>query len=136
MKTEKFFTHPIGVFIAAIVATFLWGSAFPFIKLSYAELGIQPQEVGEQILFAGYRFLLSGVMLLLFFKVLGKDMSFKKGTGKQLIQIGLFQTFLQYICFLNKNSEGASSNELRSKNVTRKRNNFSSLFMGHIKKTL
>ncbi len=26
-------------------------------------------------------------------------MSFKKGTGKQLIQIGLFQTFLQYICF-------------------------------------
>lgn len=55
MKTEKFFTHPIGVFIAAIVATFLWGSAFPFIKLSYAELGIQPQEVGEQILFAGYR---------------------------------------------------------------------------------
>ncbi|MEC2470246.1 EamA family transporter, partial [Bacillus thuringiensis] len=22
MKTEKFFTHPIGVFIAAIVATF------------------------------------------------------------------------------------------------------------------
>lgn len=78
MKTEKFFTHPIGVFIAAIVATFLWGSAFPFIKLSYAELGIQPQEVGEQILFAGYRFLLSGVMLLLFFKVLGKDMSFKR----------------------------------------------------------
>ncbi|MFB6729305.1 DMT family transporter [Bacillus mobilis] len=99
MKTEKFFTHPIGVLIAAIVATFLWGSAFPFIKLSYAELGIQPQEVGEQILFAGYRFFLSGVMLLLFFKVLGKDMSFKKGTGKQLVQIGLFQTFLQYICF-------------------------------------
>ncbi len=26
-------------------------------------------------------------------------MSFKKGTGKQLVQIGLFQTFLQYICF-------------------------------------
>ena len=39
-------------------SNFLWGSAFPFIKLSYAELGIQPQEVGEQILFAGYRFLL------------------------------------------------------------------------------
>ncbi len=71
-EDREIFTHPIGVFIAAIVATFLWGSAFPFIKLSYAELGIQPQEVGEQILFAGYRFLLSGVMLLLFFKVLGK----------------------------------------------------------------
>lgn len=80
MKTEKFFTHPIGVFTAAIVATFM-GSAFPFIKLSYAELGIQPQEVGEQILFAGYRFFLSGVMLLFFFKLLGKDMNFKKERG-------------------------------------------------------
>ncbi len=66
----------------AIVATFLWGSAFPFIKLSYAELGIQPQEVGEQILFAGYRFFLSGVMLLFFFKALGKDMNFKKRNGE------------------------------------------------------
>ena len=75
------------------------GSAFPFIKLSYAELGIQPQEVGEQILFAGYRFFLSGVMLLFFFKLLGKDMNFKRN-GKQLVQIGLFQTFLQYICFI------------------------------------
>ena len=37
------------------------------------------------------------------------------------------------IIFLNKNAEGAGSNELRSKNVTVKRNNFPSLFMGHIK---
>ena len=81
MKTEKIFTHPIGVFISRNSSNFLWGSAFPFIKLSYVELGIQPQEVGEQILFAGYRFFLSGVMLLLFFKVLGKDMSFKKEQG-------------------------------------------------------
>ncbi|MDM5186933.1 DMT family transporter [Bacillus sp. DX4.1] len=99
MKTERFFTHPIGVFIAALAATFLWGSAFPFIKLSYTELGIQPHEVGEQILFAGYRFFLSGVMLLFFFKALGKNMYFKKETTKQLVQIGLFQTFLQYVCF-------------------------------------
>ncbi|WP_376711878.1 EamA family transporter, partial [Bacillus paralicheniformis] len=33
------------------------------------------------------------------FKVFGLILSFKKGTGKQLIQIGLFQTFLLYICF-------------------------------------
>lgn len=99
MKTEKFFTHPIGVFVSAITATFLWGSAFPFIKLSYAELGIHPDEVGEQILFAGYRFFLSGVLLLVFFKALGRNMHFKKETTKQVVQIGLFQTFLQYVCF-------------------------------------
>ena len=37
-EDREIFTHPIGVFIAAIVKNFLWGSAFPFIKLSYAEL--------------------------------------------------------------------------------------------------
>ncbi|ENQ3078707.1 DMT family transporter [Bacillus cereus] len=99
MKAERFFTHPLGVFVAALCATFLWGSAFPFIKLSYVQLDIQPHEVGEQILFAGYRFFLAGIMLLLFFKVLGRNVSFQKGTTKQLVQIGLFQTFLQYVCF-------------------------------------
>ncbi|MCP1122194.1 DMT family transporter [Bacillus sp. 3103sda1] len=99
MKTERFFTHPLGVFVAALSATFLWGSAFPFIKLSYVQLDIQPHEVGEQILFAGYRFFIAGLMLLFFLKVLGKNVSFQKGTAKQLVQIGLFQTFLQYICF-------------------------------------
>ncbi|HDX9591177.1 TPA: DMT family transporter [Bacillus pseudomycoides] len=99
MKTERFFTHPLGVFVAALCATFLWGSAFPFIKLSYVQLDIQPHEVGEQILFAGYRFFLAGIMLLFFFKVLGRNVSFQKGTTKQLVQIGLFQTFLQYVCF-------------------------------------
>lgn len=99
MKTERFFTHPLGVFVAALSATFLWGSAFPFIKLSYVQLNIQPHEVGEQILFAGYRFFLAGVMLLFFFKALGKNVSFQKDTAKQLVQIGLFQTFLQYVCF-------------------------------------
>ncbi|CAG9612273.1 hypothetical protein BACCIP111899_01446 [Bacillus rhizoplanae] len=99
MKTERFFTHPLGVFVAALSATFLWGSAFPFIKLSYVQLDIQPHEVGEQILFAGYRFFIAGLMLLFFLKVLGKNVSFQKDTAKQLVQIGLFQTFLQYICF-------------------------------------
>ncbi|WP_242220694.1 DMT family transporter [Bacillus cereus group sp. BfR-BA-01380] len=99
MRTERFFTHPFGVFVAALSATFLWGSAFPFIKLSYIQLDIQPHEVGEQILFAGYRFFLAGIMLLFFFKVLGKKVSYQKGTMKQLVQIGLFQTFLQYVCF-------------------------------------
>ena len=55
------------------------------------------------------------------------------------IMDGSFRRFIGVsilIIFLNKNAEGAGSNELRSKNVTVKRTNFSSLFMGHIKKTL
>ncbi|MFX3625527.1 MAG: DMT family transporter [Ectobacillus sp.] len=99
MRAQQFFTHPLGVFVSAVFATFLWGSAFPFIKLSYEELQIEPQEIGEQILFAGYRFLLAGIMIVAFFTILGKSMVFKAKTAGEIIKIGLFQTFLQYVCF-------------------------------------
>ncbi|MCP8969899.1 DMT family transporter [Ectobacillus ponti] len=99
MNTQKFFTHPVGVLLAAVFATFLWGSAFPFIKRSYTALDIAPHEVGEQLLFAGYRFFLAGLLVLLFFRLLGKRMTFQPGTAGTVIKIGLFQTFLQYVCF-------------------------------------
>ena len=75
-EDREIFTHPIGVFIAAIVATF-YGEAHSLLLLSYAELGIQPQEVGSKyyllVIVSSYLGL-----CLLFFKALGKDMSFKK----------------------------------------------------------
>jgi len=52
---------------------------------------------------------------------------------------GSFRRFIGVsilIIFLNKNLEGASSNELRSKNITSAKVYFSSLFMGYVKKTL
>ena len=55
------------------------------------------------------------------------------------IMDGSFRRFIGVsilILFLNKNLEGASSNELRSKNITSTKVYFSSLFMGHIKETL
>ncbi len=82
-------------------SNFFYGEAhFLFIKLSYAELGIQPQEVGEQILFAGYRFFLSGVMLLFFFKALGKDMSFKKRNGEAVSTNWLISNISSIYMFL------------------------------------
>ncbi|WP_028402277.1 DMT family transporter [Ectobacillus panaciterrae] len=99
MNTQRFFTHPFGVLASALFATFLWGSAFPFIKLSYAALNIGPQEIGEQMLFAGYRFFLAGLIIVLFFTLLGKKMTFQPQTVGTVVKIGLFQTFLQYVCF-------------------------------------
>lgn len=101
MRTEAFFRHPLGMAISAIIATFLWGSAFPVIKLSYQSLGIGPADVGEQILFAGYRFFLSGIMIFLFYLLLGrkKDLRFEKSSLKILIILGILMTFLQYLFF-------------------------------------
>ncbi|MGE7634163.1 DMT family transporter [Bacillus paramycoides] len=99
MKAEKFFTHPIGVIGSSLLVTFLWGSAFPIIKLSYAHLNIGPDDIGKQILFAGYRFFLAAIIIFLMFSLWKKQNRFRKSTAMSLVKIGLFQTFLQYLLF-------------------------------------
>jgi drug/metabolite transporter (DMT)-like permease len=94
MKAEKFFTHPIGVIGSSLLVTFLWGSAFPIIKLSYAHLNIGPDDIGKQILFAGYRFFLAAIIIFLMFSLWKKKNRFRKSTAMSLVKIGLFQTFL------------------------------------------
>jgi drug/metabolite transporter (DMT)-like permease len=98
-NAKQFFTHPLGIVISATGSTFLWGSAFPFIKLSYESLDIQPEEIGEQMIFAGYRFFLAGLLILIFFTLLKKNMVFQKKTILPVMKIGLFQTFFQYVLF-------------------------------------
>lgn len=99
MNAQKFFTHPVGIFISAVGATFLWGSAFPIIKKSYERLNIGPTEIGEQILFAGYRFLLAGILLWLVFLLMKQRSKLRLSDLGTLAKVGLFQTFVQYIFF-------------------------------------
>ena len=99
MKAEDFFTSKLGIIIAASGATLLWGSAFPFIKLSYEMLQIGPDDIYEQMMFAGYRFFLASVLILLFIKLSRKSIAYERGTLPGLVKIGLFQTFLQYVFF-------------------------------------
>jgi len=99
MNTQRFFTIWYGFMITAIICCLLWGSAFPMIKLSYAELGIKKLDVFQQILFAGYRFLLASLFLLFFLYLKNRRLLFIKGSLLSLLQISLFQTILQYIFF-------------------------------------
>lgn len=99
MNSKAFFTHPVGLVISAVGATFLWGSAFPFIKLSYERLDIQSDAIGEQMLFAGYRFFLASVFIFFMLRVMNKNMRLKRADFAPLAKIGLVQTFLQYVFF-------------------------------------
>lgn len=49
----------------ALVCTFLWGSASPCIKLGYAFFQIPSGETWTQVLFAGMRFVLAGILTVL-----------------------------------------------------------------------
>ena len=58
----------------ALVCTFLWGSASPCIKLGYALFQIPSSETWTQVLFAGTRFILAGVLTVLIGRVVKTKM--------------------------------------------------------------
>ncbi len=82
----------------AIFCTLLWGTAFPFIKVGYAEFGIEGSDIGSKLLFAGARFTLAGIMVLLIFWIKNKQFpKIEKSDIMPISLLGLVQTFGQYI---------------------------------------
>lgn len=88
------------VYAIAILCTVLWGSAYPAIKTGYALLNIEAHDVASQMVFAGQRFLLAGIFLIIL------SVLFRRHTGtitttkvRQIVVLGLTQTSLQYIFF-------------------------------------
>lgn len=97
---QNVFQRPWTVTMLALLNTLLWGSAFPFIKLSYEALDIQSNEYGQQLFFAGERFLLAGLLLLLISQtVLKRSIRLNRQKLKAYAHLGAFLTFLQYFFF-------------------------------------
>lgn len=95
----SFFTLPRNVFLLAGLCCLLWGSAYPAIKQGYALLEISRNDLAAQILFAGYRFVGAGALLLIFAKLTGKDLRLQRAQVGEMAALGVFQTTLQYIFF-------------------------------------
>ena len=88
------------VCLLALVCTFLWGSASPCIKLGYAYFQIPSSETWTQVLFAGTRFILAGVLTILIGSALNRKMLVPtKSSLPSIAKLALFQTILQYIFF-------------------------------------
>ena len=82
----------------ALLSCALWGAAFPSIKIGYEWLEIT--DVGGQILFAGYRFFLAGIITFAVGCILEKRlMKIEKQSIPHVMGIGLLQTTVQYVCF-------------------------------------
>ena len=84
----------------ALVCTFLWGSASPCIKLGYALFKIPSSETWTQVLFAGTRFVLAGVLTILIGSILNRKMLLPtESSVPNIVKLAMFQTILQYIFF-------------------------------------
>lgn len=71
--TQSIFQRPIWVSLFALTAAVAWGWAYPLIKLGFAEFGITQGMTGSKMVFAGIRFSLSGVIILLMAQLTGRD---------------------------------------------------------------
>ncbi len=102
MSSEKsIYQNPIFILVLATITCFLWGSAFPSIKIGFSMLGIEHANSIIKLQFAGYRFFLAGIYLLVLILVLKKPLSIPKRVLPYLILLGLLQTALQYYLFYN-----------------------------------
>ncbi|GAE25623.1 transporter [Halalkalibacter wakoensis JCM 9140] len=97
MNAKLFFTSPIGILLTACFVCFLWGSSFPLIKIAYEVFMIEDTDTYTQILFAGYRFFLASLLLFLFLYLKQRHIRYLQGSLPAIIQIGFFQTALQYL---------------------------------------
>lgn len=86
--------------IVAIFCCTLWASASPCIKLGYEFFSIQSSDTASILLFAGIRFALSGILVILAGSLLQKKFLFPTQECVKAIGIlALFQTMGQYFFF-------------------------------------
>lgn len=101
MKNNKEFLQKTPVVcLGALICCALWGSAFPCIKIGYRMFSIAGNDIASQILFAGMRFTLAGLLAILIFSFAYKKVLRPQKTSWFMVfKLCMLQTVLQYLFF-------------------------------------
>lgn len=96
-KEVPFLSKKQNVVLVAIFYTFLWGTAFPLVKLCMQYFNIADNDQASKCLVAGIRFLFSGVIILSVFGIQKVSLfSLSKKSYLWILLYGFFSTTLQY----------------------------------------
>ncbi len=88
------------IIFMTFICCFLWGSAFPCIKTGYRLFAIASDDTAGQILFAGVRFTLAGLLVVVVGSLVrGRFLKPKKDSSIPVLILALFQTAGQYVFF-------------------------------------
>ena len=99
-KKDNIFARPMVAVLCAIGCNMLWGSAIPFINLGYKLFAIPSGAITMQILFAGCRFFLAGLLTILFASMQKKTLVVpRKKNADKVVKLALTQTIAQYFFF-------------------------------------
>ena len=84
--------------LLAVICSVGWSLAYPFIKLGYQSFQIASDDLGGKILFAGIRFFMAGLFVMLFcaFRKTGLDLKVKRDL-RWLLLLALVNTTLHYM---------------------------------------
>ena len=83
------------VALLACVCCILWGSAIPVIKTGYRFLHVDSSDIASQIVFAGVRFTLAGILVLIFASIREKKVMIPSSDGRTVFL--LLHRCCQYI---------------------------------------
>jgi drug/metabolite transporter (DMT)-like permease len=119
-ESRNFLTKTWVVCVCAIFCCVLWGSAFPCVKIGYKLFSVDTTHVPSVLLFAGMRFFLAGILVLLFAGISQKR--FPLPQKQNIWRIGvlcIFQTVGQYVFFYLglANTSGVKSSVLNGLGV-------------------
>lgn len=104
----------------ALVCCFLWGSAFPCVKIGYEMFGIGAHDTASQILFAGARFTIAGILTVAIGSLLSRKLLIpKKSSITMIFKLSLAQTVIQYLFFYIglANTSGVKGSIIEASNV-------------------
>ena len=97
---NSIFQRPIWVVIFALTAAIAWGWAYPLIKLGFEAFGITTQMTGSKMLFAGIRFMISGLIILAIAWNSKKSFQVKSlSHWGYILLFSLLNTTIHYACF-------------------------------------
>lgn len=100
MDAPSIFSRKKVAYACATLCCLLWGSSYPAIKSGYELFQIATDDVPSKIVFAGYRFLFAGALLLLFALAQRKPIArLNPRQCGQLAILGITQTSIQYVFF-------------------------------------
>ena len=119
-QTKSIFQRPLWVAVFALTAAIAWGWAYPLIKLGYSEFAITADMTGSNMLFAGIRFCLSGLIILAIASAKKRNFKVRKPTDWWYILLFcMMNTTLHYAFFYFglSHSEGSRAAILNSLSV-------------------
>lgn len=108
-RTDKPFLGTLpGLILGCLVSCGLWGSAYPCVKIGYELFGITGSDVASRLVFAGMRFTIAGIMVVVGVSIAQRRalLPAKRDLGAIGI-LALFQTVLQYFFFYGGLSHAA-----------------------------